>query len=516
MRSPLQRTSILSLCLLSLHCSPEATPVAPAPTSPGHMEATDTPRARIVLLVSIDTLRADHLGLYGYERNTSPVLDLLATEGVVFEDVSSPSPWTLPAHASMMTGSYPRRHGVMTWSNPLSPGIPTLADWLGEHGFRTGAIVGSEWLGRETFGITRAFDRYSAKDTPAGHRASNRWASDTALDWIRESGEERIFVFLHYFDVHADYVSGPYFEGLFTESYDGPADGTAWQLLRANLPDAYVTFCSEQFEERMCRFGSPENERVIGENLERPELDAADVRHLEGLYDAGIRQLDTELGRLLSILRHEGFLDETLLLVTSDHGEEFREHGRLDHFLAMYQESVRVPLILLGPGVPAGLRIDAPVSLIDIAPTLLSLVGASVPSDAEGLDLSALWGDEAVSASGRFSQRFLYGEAGGGLTLASLTQGRFFPIYRSVRRGRYKLIRSSLSEQPELFDLEADPAEQSNLAETAPDILRELSSELDRRLQLGADPKNSDSRAGLDAATIESLRALGYLVPEAP
>jgi arylsulfatase A-like enzyme len=509
------RGLLLLVCLSFAACEPVVQETEDALRD----EAVEMAVPRIVLLISLDTLRADHLSLYGYERNTSPFLEVLATESVVFDDASSPAPWTLPSHASMLTGLYPRRHGVMTWTNALADEIPTLVDWLKPLGYQTGSIVGAPWLRPETHKVTRGFDRHLFIETAPDRRNPNRWASDTALEWLREADGERIFLFVHYFDTHLDYASEPAYERLFVEPYDGPADGTGWQVLRANLPEDYVKFCSEHFDVTKCRFGSPQKPRMIDENLERVSLDDEDVRHLENLYDAGIRQLDTELGRFVSKLRSEGFLDETLLIITSDHGEEFRDHGRLDHFIAMYQESLRVPLLIRGPGLPAGVRIGAPVSLVDLAPTILAQTGNTARAETEGLDLTPLWSPpdaetrDAAEAHKPFDERFLYGEAGGGLTLAAIAGGDFFRVYRSVRRGPHKLITESHSDQAELYDLTHDPGERNNLADQRPEILEELSAELERRSRLYGNAENSENRFELDEASKEQLRDLGYLVP---
>jgi arylsulfatase A-like enzyme len=189
------------------------------------------------------------------------------------------------------------------------------------------------------------------------------------------------------------------------------------------------------------------------------------------------------------------------------------DHGRLDHFIAMYQESLRVPLIVSGPGIPAGRRISAPVSLIDLVPTILARVGATQDVDVEGLDLAPLWGDPDEATVSEFDERFLYGEAGGGLTLAGIAGSEFFRVYRSVRRGRYKLIAHSLSDEPEFYDLANDPNERENLAASRPAEFEELLVEYERRLQLGADEKNSENKFELDEAAADRLRELGYLIP---
>ena len=469
-----------------------------------------SPTAKTVLLISVDTLRADHLGFYGYPLPTSPELDRLAEQGIVFEDASSTSPWTLPAHASLLTGLTPATHGVTTWKTPLPADTPTLVHLLETAGFETGAIATTIWLERSRFGLTESFDRYLEMKPAADRRSPNRWVSDEALRWIRERDGEPLFLFLHFYDVHADYASEEEYEQIFVEPYSGQADGTGWQLLLSNLEDEFLELCQENFDPSKCRFGSPERPRLIDRSVERIYFDAADTRHLRALYDAGIRQIDAEIGRLVGILRAERRLDETLLIVTSDHGEEFMEHGRVDHFITMHQEVLRVPLLIRGPGIPRGVRVPAPVSLIDLAPTIVEVLGYDAPSYLEGIDLSPLWTARSPDAARRvFDNRLLHGEASGGLTLSDIEPG-IFPIYRSVRRGNFKLIDNTQWKRPALYDLSRDPGEANDLASREPELARELTALL--RPHPDSHVEGIESTE-LDAESKEALSSLGYLLP---
>ncbi|HIF96397.1 MAG TPA: hypothetical protein EYQ54_05110 [Myxococcales bacterium] len=477
-------------------------------SSPDPGDILDAP-PRTIVLISVDTLRADHLGLYGHPRFTSPILDAFGAEGVVFEDVSATTAWTLPSHASMLTGLFPLRHGVMTAKTGLSDEVRTLAGWFSREGWDTAAVVNVLWLKRERYGLTREFAKYlSVEDPDYGRRGPSTWATDQAMEWIGEQGERPLFLFIHYYDVHADYASLPEYERLLVGPYEGPADGTAWQIERANFADAHVEYCLRKFDPEQCEFGSAEKARRIDSEMERIDFDASDVRHLEELYDAGIRQLDNEIGRLLAFLDARNRAKDSLVVITSDHGEEFMEHGHLAHFLTTYQQSLRVPLLMRGPGVPAGLRLDTPVSLVDLLPTLLGLAGLPPPTDIDGLDVSALWGE---SETGAFSGRYLYGEASGGVQQATGLPG-IYPIFRSVRKGRFKLIQQSLGGAVEyaLFDLEQDPAEQSDVASLHAEVVAELRGELVRRHAAGADAGPKGSEVELDESEVEQLRALGY------
>ncbi|MDE0887304.1 MAG: sulfatase [Myxococcota bacterium] len=471
-------------------------------------ESADPAPPRAIVFVSIDTLRADHLGLYGHHRFTSPVLDAFGAGGAVFEDASATTAWTLPSHASMLTGLYPGSHGVVDARTALADEVDTLADFFAAEGWDTAAVINVMWLKREHYGLTRGFEKYlSIEDSDYGRRAPSSWTTDQAMQWLGEQGERPLFLFVHYYDVHADYASLPEYERLFVSPYEGQADGSAWQIERANFAEAHIAYCLEEFDPGQCQFGSPEKPRRIDETMERIEFEGDDVKHLEELYDAGIRQLDTELGRLFSFIEASGRAEDTLVVITSDHGEEFMEHGRLGHFLHAYQQSLRVPLIMRGPGIPPGLRIDVPVSSVDLAPSLLALAGLEALPDFEGLDLSELLKGEAP---GEFATRALYGEANGGVQQASGLPG-VYPIFRSVRRGSMKLIERRLAGVSEysLFDLAEDPGEQQDLASAHPQLVSELREILAARAVGGAGRRGAEVE--LDESEIEKLRALGYV-----
>ncbi|HIF99166.1 MAG TPA: DUF4976 domain-containing protein [Myxococcales bacterium] len=489
---------VLGAILVS-SCSPSDGPI------PRKDPGDDQPE--IIILISLDTLRANHLGLYGYDRPTSPVLDAFAAQGTVFEDASSTTPWTLPAHASILTGLYPLSHRVLTFDTALPPEVPTVAQALSSAGYQTAAVVNSAWLSKERYGLTRDFEKYLFVDDTQDRRAPNSWITDQAVQWLLEPGMRPIFLFVHYYDVHSDYASLPQYERIFATPYTGIADGTGWQLARASFEDDYVEMCHENYDPKKCRIGTPENYLAIDSSVGKIHFDDKDLRHIEELYDAGIRQLDNELGRFFSLLKANGILDESLIVITSDHGEEFLDHGRMDHFLTMYQEVIHVPMIMRGPGVPPGLRVKTPVSLVDIAPTLLAFANLETSLSTDGHDLSPLLRGEAPPA---FTNRPIYGEASGGLTYELMMEG-IYPVYRSLRRGQYKLIFNSKDEDWALYDLENDPQEAHNLASKKPALVAEITAEM-RARYADFDPSPApEDRVELDADELERLRALGYV-----
>ncbi|MGH9333579.1 MAG: sulfatase [Vicinamibacteria bacterium] len=425
------------------------------------------PKPPLVMLVSIDTLRADHLGFYGYSRPTSPVLDALALESTVFDEVMSTSPWTLPAHATMLTGLYPRRHGLTSHERYLASSQETLALLFSRAGYRTAAVVNSHNLGPD-FGLDRGFQQYRYVEEKAERREPSQEITDQAIAWIEGAGDAPLFLFLHYYDVHSDYASLPEYEEAFRRPHEGVADGTTAQLL--------------QFREG------------------KVELDAAaEAPHLVDLYDAGIRQMDEEIGRLLSFLRDENLLERTFLVVTSDHGEEFFEHGSVLHGQTQYQEALRVPLLLRGPGIPKNLRVGAPVSLVDVLPTLLTTAGIAVPDGLDGTPLAPLWSEDEAGRK-RLEDRYLYSEADHNNVAHDIT--------RAVRYRSFKLHFNRLTGERRLYDLSHDPGERNDIGSKQKNAFAALSERLDGFLAQGQ--AEAPIRA-LSQEEIDRLRSLGYV-----
>jgi arylsulfatase A-like enzyme len=416
-----------------------------------------------IVLISIDTLRADHLGCYGYGRPTSPGIDALARDGVVFEDVSAPSPWTLPSHASLLTGLYPSRHGLKAHDRYLPSTVPTLAALLGRAGFVTAGVVNSYYLGPR-FGLDRGFQEFLYVEEVADQVEPSTRITEQAIAWLRQHRDRRLFLFIHYYDVHSDYRSRPLYEEQFVTPYEGTANGTTAQLM------AY-------------REG-------------RVRLEGKDAAHLVDLYDAGVRQMDDELQRLVSFLREEKLLDGTLLVLTSDHGEEFLERGGVLHGRTQFQEVMRVPLLIRGPGLPAGRREEAPASLLDVMPTLFGLLEIEAPPTLDGEDLAPAWRGQA----GRLGERYLFGEADHNNAEPDIT--------RAVRHRSFKLHFNRLTGRRELFDLGRDPGERVDRSAREPAVTADLRARLERFMQIRGEVA-PPSR--LTPEEIEKLRSLGYL-----
>ncbi|MCZ7649927.1 MAG: sulfatase [Thermoanaerobaculia bacterium] len=446
-RGPRARPLLAALTLAAAACAP---PRAPAP--------------EVLLLVSIDTLRADHLGCYGYARSTSPAIDAWAAGGTLFEDVTSPSPWTLPAHASMLTGYYPSRHGLKELDRQLPGGARTVAEMLAEAGWATAAVVNSQHLGPR-FGLARGFAELVYLEERMDQREPTRRLVDLAIEHLHRPRDRPLFLFLHTYDVHSDYRSLPEHEAPFLRDYGGPVDGSTGQLIAFRKGEL--------------------------------SLGPRDAARLVDLYDAGIRQADAEFARLLEGVERSGRAAETTVVLLSDHGEEFLDHGGVLHGRTHFQELLRVPLVIHGPGVPAGRRVGAPVSLVDVAPTLLALAGVAPPAGLDGIDLSPTW----KRWGGAPTPRLLFAEA---------DHNNAEPdILRTVRDGRHKLILDRLDRTSRLFDLEEDPGERTDMAGRDPRTAARLRAEIARFLQLR--PVGEAGSAALSQEEIALLRSLGYL-----
>jgi arylsulfatase A-like enzyme len=384
-------------------------------------QAEDTRPSFILILV--DTLRRDHLHAYGYPRETSPSLDALARRGVLFEQAISAAPWTLPSAMSLLTGRYPSSHRVENDGMKLSPKIPLLAEVLKESGYATAAVVSHIYVD-SPFGFQRGFDRFDdfglSKDYrfEAGLEPIAEQVTDHALAEVRRIGKGRpFFLLVHYFDPHWDYDAPAPYGTRFTSPYSGTVTGSYQSFSEYALP---------------------------GKTLPPGAL-----QHLIDLYDGEIAYTDAQIGRLLQTLEEEGVARRSVVVVVSDHGEEFKEHGSLGHGRDLYDEVTRVPLLVADLRKPAQeRRVEAEVRSIDVFPTLCALAGVLPPRGVQGAPLMP----------------FLSGEGGEGRPAISETI-RFDAYRKSYREPNAKLIVGLESNSRELYDLASDPEERINLWE---------------------------------------------------
>ena len=421
-----------------------------------------------LIIISIDTLRADHIGCYGYQRPTSPAIDKFASEALLFEDVMSTSPWTLPAHGSLLTGLYPNRHGLKSYDNTMPGGIRMLADILKESGYATAAVVNSHCLSTR-YGFNQGFDAYAYLKEVVFQRGPSK-VGEEGIKRLRSRPDRPFFLFLHYFDVHSDYSSLPYYEQQFVRPYNGIANGSSRQL----------------------------SAHCIGEIT----FDQAAADHLIDLYDAGIRQMDDGIDALLKSLKSQKLLDDSILIITSDHGEEFLEHGGVLHSQTQYQELLHIPLIIKGPGIPKSKRIKSVVSLVDVVPTVLSLLGIAEPESLDGVDLCPLWQEREP----QFPSRYLF--AGASKLTGPDQRSKYHDTKRAVRHPRYKLHYDRLTKQAQLYDLQYDQKEKTNVASSHGPLVSSMLSQL--KIYTNVNEVGVPLEP-LSPEELQTLKSLGYL-----
>jgi len=404
-----------------------------------------------VLLLILDTVRSASMELYGYGRGTTPQLERFAERAVVFDNAIAPASWTLPSHASMFTGREPRELSA-GWLTALDDAAPTVAEVLRQHGYATAGFVANLTYATAETGLNRGFIRYSDYQISpgqifmqsslgrflAGRRAFRRLVgtdqlvgrrdadqvNQDFLGWLDGNGPRPFFAFLNYFDAHDPYL---------------PPDEFFRKLTGHDRPGRL----------------SPLRRLTVDQR--RKGLRSADLSLEIDSYDAAIAYLDDSIGRLLDELERRGVLDQTVVVIASDHGEEFGEHGLYFHGNSLYLPSLHVPLLISYPGGPRGVRVRESVSLQDLARTVVDLAGVAGDSGLGGQSLVGLWG------SGDSAQAWpVYSQLQKGIRLPE-----WYPVsggdMASVMAGGVHYIRNGDGRE-ELFDVRIDPWERSNLA----------------------------------------------------
>lgn len=448
------------------------------------LACNDSPARPHVVLISVDTLRADHVGAWGYERATTPTLDTLASRSVRFSNAISHASWTLPSHMSMMTSLRPSVHGVST-RRSLAPEAITLAETLKSVGYQTAAFVSWVYVGK-SFGFGQGFDSFRTLIRPGrvemgagggAHSASQ--IVDVVVDWLDHGPVDPLFLFVHLFDPHSDYDPPREYSEMFDPDYAGSLDGRFDTLTKFNR---YLDAPAQDLPRR-------------------------DLEHIEALYDAEIRYVDDQLARLLQALDEQLGLDNCLIVFTSDHGEEFMDHGSMEgHGWSLYEEVLHVPLLVKLPNAEwAGSVVTNPVGLIDIAPTILNWIGVDPPAAFEGTSLAGL----IVGRDETHTPQYVLSE-----------NDRWNIKRRSIRGSRYKLIITEdtgvntagvpVRAGIELFDLREDAGEQQNLYEPEDPRSQALVSLLEKMSASPASPSNNPE-VEISPEQTELLRSLGYV-----
>lgn len=443
-----------------------------------------------VFLFNIDMLRADHLGVYGYERDTSPELDRIAREGVWFSAARAHAPWTYPSVVSLLSGVYPTSHGA-TYSElkdeyvttTVSPELETIATMLKRAGYTTAGFITNPLL-KKSSGLNRGFDVFEDEFVRSWKRWSGTpWSTEamnaenvhrTVLAWLDQKPRVPLFMYVHYIDVH-----GPYLE---PRAWGQPAG----------------TVSSEDAEKA----------RLTGE----PRQLAIDV------YDGEIRRLDGLIGQFLSDLESRGLLEDAIVIVTADHGEEFGDHGGFGHGHTLYEEMLHVPLIVMRTGsMPHTRKIDSPVGHVDLLPTIAELAGAEVPSGAVGRSLVPLLRGEdddaprpLLSEMDNRGRPVWNSKPGAPVVAYSLLVP---PATKYVVGGAAPFDPASSTDDKvaeQIFDLSRDPKESAPSNEPT-DAKQRAKRFLARTLEEARASAIAPGVAPLDESTQKRLRALGYL-----
>ena len=393
-----------------------------------------------MVFITIDTLRADHLGCYGYRQIRTPNIDTLAAHSVRFERAYTPVPVTLPAHTAIFTGTYPTLSGMHDFSgNKLNPSQSTLASVLKQHGYATAAVIGSAVLDSR-FGLNKGFDFYydhfdfnrlQESNLEEMERPGNLVA-DVALDWLGKNYKANFFLWMHLYDPHYPY----------------------------RPPAPY----SEQYKDRP--------------------------------YDGEIAFADSQVGRLIAFLKAKGLYENTLIVLTGDHGESLGEHGEKTHGFFIYNATLHVPVIIHLPGNDTAKALPELVSLTDLMPTVLQVLKLEIPSQVQGRSLLPL-----MSPKKEEDSRSLYAET-------FLPRIHFnWSELRSVETDKYQFIQAP---KPELYDLSTDPGETRNLYPDKKAVADELHARLNALIHEYSSDHELAERTGLDPALMERLKSLGY------
>lgn len=453
-RTVLAPLSVCAVMIAAVGCRPAAAPDS----------AVSPPN---IIVVMVDTVRADHMSLYGYERPTTPFIDEFASDAIVFERARSQAACTFPSVNTLFTSRYAfdfYRQGSGKMGIPDQ--YPTVAEIFRAQGYRSVAVSASPIVRNTSSkenpgaGFGRGFDVFD--ETCLWNTA--QCVNERALE-LTDGLEEPFFLYLHYMDPHAHYNPPKSYSRHFAGHYEGHDFIAAGH----NTPIADMLFADGP----------------------KVEITERDIQHLVDLYDDEIRYFDGKLRELFSTWRRDGLIDRSVVVITSDHGEEFLEHNQVGHCRGVWDTLTRVPLVIRFPDLDGGQRIDAPVQLIDVLPTLLDNLGIEFPAfRAEGVSLvGAMRGEPSI-------QQYAYSD-----------QSR----YRSTDDGRWQLILNGEASTATLFNLRSDPLAKKDLFSGSHPEVERLSDALNLWLEETGQMLNFDAALAASKAKEEELRALGYL-----
>ncbi len=469
--------------LFLLAAMPSGADPAPPPSRPN------------VVIYLVDTMRADALGCLGSGKPSSPAIDRLASEGVVFTRCYSQAPWTKTSVPSIFTSLYPTTNGVTTVTSRLPDAATTIAEVFEAAGYRTAAFFTNPFLGaatnlRQGFGtVYETRDLLGDRKGPSSCAGSSALVNQKALPWLdavrRDEDRRPFFLLLHSMDPHEEYLPAPPFDALFV------------------APDRAVAF-HDQWTRLKALDAHPAINRRKRDELERLKIDAdAYAETGRGLYLGSVAFNDREIARVVDRLKSLELFDDTIFVVTSDHGEEFLEHGYTSHGHSLYDELIHVPLIVRSPGASPR-RVDAPVASLDVMPTLLDLVDLPFPREIQGQSLAPL-----VRGQPGFTERPVFSEMYADDPSDSVAFARvdrqwkgIFVVkpWRAIPRPEFQLFRAT-----------EDPLDRSDVAPQNPEVVKAMKAELLKRFAFLPRLPGVDTALSLDPDTLDRLKALGYL-----
>jgi arylsulfatase A-like enzyme len=454
--------------------------------------APDTPWNVLVLVP--DTVRGDHLRINGYSQETSPTIDALAREGANFTQAITAAPRTWQSFSSILTGLYPPRHGVRyIFDDPIAADTPMIASVLAQRGYETAAFDTGDFLERMTGEV--GFGEFVRPRSRKDERRPDEILIEKVSDWIARERSAPFFAFVRMSGAHWPYVSRDLVDASTPCEANDHGFNSGSYGIEAAGPGEGVRLRDEEAFRKL---------------IWTVDFDDATLRHMIAHYDSGIRSTDALIGRLVDRMRSSGLLAKTIVVVTSDHGESFGEHGYLEHGPRVDDAVMRVPLVLrlpkAHPAANPGRVVDALVRTVDILPTLLDAVGTPVPEGLDGISLLPAVRGESPPAL------WAYGEAG--RSFMGMDPERLLPgvegKHRMIRTAGWKLVfvPDQSSGEYRLFDLSADPGEHRNVAADAPAKLDELRAHLETIL---ATDESAAPERSLSPEETETLRELGYI-----
>ena len=424
----------------------------------------NAPKGPNVIIIGVDTLRADHVSSYGYFRKTTPNIDELADHAILFKKAFSSSSWTLPSFQSIFTALYQKNHKVVNTSYRLNKSYNTFAELLKNNGYRTAGFIAGPLL-KSLFGFNQGYDVYEESVSSSTNIESHKditspRITEMALHWIKKNKDNKFFLFIHYWDPHYDYIPPPPYDTLFDPHYHGAMDG-------------------KDFEKN---------------NNINPEMDKRDLQHIVSLYDGEIRWTDMHIEKIFNALKELMIDEDTIIIIVGDHGEEFLEHGRKGHAQSLYNEVIHVPLIIKIPGISERKDIETIVSTVDIMPTVLSVLDIKSPSVMDGENLMPIINGTKTKRN----EEEVFSE--------------LFDSLVSVVNDRWKLIYNYKSYKYEFYDIKTDVLEKNNLVSACLKDENALKEKMADWLKM---KKTQDRRRTAevkkDRETLRQLKSLGYI-----